>query len=208
MRLTNAVKNKIIANALKQTGIHEEFAQHHAQRAEWVYKCYCHILGENQVAHLKQTVKSIREILTTAPDRTVRYDEQSIFHVHDNITLNIGGLYYSAAYNGWPYGSKISPSHPVYLITPIGNNVIPVDSPLAEEFNKLEEELKDLRRKWHNIEIQVNAALSQCTTTNQLLKVWPEAVELLPSESIPKKKQLPAIPVEKLNLLIGLPSEN
>ena len=161
MRLTIAVKNKIIANALKQTGIHEEFAQHHAQRAEWVYKCYCHILGENQVAHLKQTVKSIREILTTVPDRTVRYDEQSIFHVRDNITLNIGGLRYSAAYNGWAYGSKISSPHPVYLITPIGNNVIPGDSPLAEEFSKLEEELKNV--------VQEIIELQKTNMTNQMI---------------------------------------
>lgn len=42
-------------------------------------------------------------------------------------------------------------------------------------------------------------------TDNQLLKVWPEAAELMPKET--KKVQLPAVQTADLNALIGLPSE-
>ncbi|MEN9533328.1 MAG: Nucleotide modification associated domain 5, partial [Pseudomonadota bacterium] len=57
----------------------------------------------------------------------------------------------------------------------------------------------------NSIEKSVTAALANIHSDTKLLKVWPEAAELLPNEI--QKVQLPALPTADLNALIGLPSE-
>ncbi|WP_242452188.1 Nmad5 family putative nucleotide modification protein, partial [Providencia rettgeri] len=45
------------------------------------------------------------------------------------------------------------------------------------------------------------------TTVKRLLTIWPEAKELLPKDVEKASVQLPALKVEKLNEIIGLPTE-
>lgn len=51
---------------------------------------------------------------------------------------------------------------------------------------------------------EIEAILHKVTTSKNLIKLWPEAKELLPPE--PEKPSLPAIPVARLNKQFGLPS--
>lgn len=62
-----------------------------------------------------------------------------------------------------------------------------------------------LGEQYHVLTNEVITTLKSVGTIPRLLKVWPEAKELLPPE--PEKKQLPAIPVESLNTSLGLPTE-
>ncbi|MFT7963069.1 Nmad5 family putative nucleotide modification protein, partial [Salmonella enterica] len=45
------------------------------------------------------------------------------------------------------------------------------------------------------------------TTVKRLIEVWPESKELLPKEADKASTALPALRVEDLNKMIGLPSE-
>ncbi|ELV4980379.1 hypothetical protein SHB81_000001, partial [Escherichia coli] len=51
------------------------------------------------------------------------------------------------------------------------------------------------------------AALNSVTTVKRLIEVWPESKELLPKEADKASTALPALRVEDLNKMIGLPSE-
>ncbi|MBD9984561.1 hypothetical protein FOT65_15015 [Citrobacter portucalensis] len=65
---------------------------------------------------------------------------------------------------------------------------------------KLEDRKKD-------IETTVWAALNSVTTIKRLIEVWPESKELIPDGVDTAKQTLPALKVEDLNRLIGLPTE-
>ena len=47
----------------------------------------------------------------------------------------------------------------------------------------------------------------QTSTVKRLIEVWPESKELLPKEADKASTALPALRVEDLNKMIGLPSE-
>jgi hypothetical protein len=57
------------------------------------------------------------------------------------------------------------------------------------------------------IEATVWAALNSVTTLKRLIEVWPESKELIPKDSDNAKAALPALRVEDLNRMIGLPTE-
>lgn len=66
------------------------------------------------------------------------------------------------------------------------------------------------RQNWKlakDIESTVWAALNSVTTTKRLIDVWPESKELIPDGVDTAKQTLPALKVEDLNRLIGLPTE-
>ncbi|MFN0682916.1 Nmad5 family putative nucleotide modification protein, partial [Escherichia coli] len=53
----------------------------------------------------------------------------------------------------------------------------------------------------------VRLPLNSVTTVKRLIEVWPESKELLPKEADKASTALPALRVEDLNKMIGLPSE-
>lgn len=66
-----------------------------------------------------------------------------------------------------------------------------------------------IKDKEASIVASVEAVVNSVTTERKLLKVWPEAKELLPKASeIAQKANLPALRIEELNSIVGLPSKN
>ena len=205
MRLTNDVKDKIITAALRKAGIFEEFAQHAVKRAEWANKVRLANLGIKE-SLLLEAKENIKNILSTLPKKVINQSET--FCTKRSMYICIGGSYFNADFNGnYINAPVVIGGHDVWLLTVNTTVILDVLSPLAMEYTNIEHERIDLEAKRNEIRTQVAAAMSQYNTVAQLLKAWPEAIELIPPALLPKKKQLPMIPVEDLNLLIGLPSE-
>ena len=79
-------------------------------------------------------------------------------------------------------------------------------SPLAIEFDEIGGMDRDNQNAIRDLRTQIKGTLSRFSTDKTLLKVWPEAVELLPNYVPETKSQLPAVRTEELNKLIGLPT--
>ena len=77
---------------------------------------------------------------------------------------------------------------------------------MSLEFLALVSEQCDLNNQYMDIEIKVKATLDSFTTTEKLLKAWPESIELIPKELKPIEKKLPAICSDDLNQMLGLPT--
>lgn len=114
--------------------------------------------------------------------------------------MNVAGVTAYAYFNGHISGKGVAVSKPA-----IHSHTLQAGNPLVEEFYEIDNARIDLDKKAISIEKNVIAALANIHTDTRLLKVWPEAAELLPAEI--KKVQLPALPTADLNALIGLPSE-
>ena len=84
--------------------------------------------------------------------------------------------------------------------------MLAADHPLSVEFSQLEDERETLAKKRDDLRTEVRAAVNSCTTVAKLLRIWPEAKELLPAYAT-QTTNLPAVQVDKLNAAIGLPTE-
>lgn len=194
MRLTNHIKETIIANAIEKAGItaeHESIRQRRADWAEAVRVKACG--GEDGVRALVAAEKAIEGALATLPE-SLRSD-RSALRQDDDISVNVAGLSYRAKFNGFgDWGGER-----VYKNTPSSVTLL-ADDPLVAQFHGIEND------KRTNIIANLRAVLDKVTTDKALVKTWPEAVELLPSSSEAVKATLPALPVADLNQMIGLPT--
>lgn len=77
---------------------------------------------------------------------------------------------------------------------------------LHEVLDSYEKE-KKIKKQLKELEETVLASITSITTLKKLLEQWSEAKELLPSDLLEAKVQLPALQTNNLNKLIGLPTK-
>lgn len=78
---------------------------------------------------------------------------------------------------------------------------------ITKRFDEIINEEQKLNDRSKEIKATVWAALNSVTTLKRLVEVWPESKELIPENSDSVKSTLPALKVEDLNRMIGLPTE-
>ncbi|AUW07804.1 hypothetical protein MC52_025005 [Klebsiella michiganensis] len=78
---------------------------------------------------------------------------------------------------------------------------------ITKRFDSIIDEEQKLNSRKKEIEATVWAALKSVTTLSRLVEVWPESKELIPENVDSAKVALPALKIEDLNRLIGLPTE-
>ena len=208
MRITKSLKETIVKKAIEKSGILEEFADLRVDRASWAEKCRIDALGgAEKAAELEMKKSQFEEFLSLIPESCIR--NRSIIREDDDIYLNVAGMRLRARFNGTAHDDVIYHSgiNYVYKITPEDHAIIG-GSPLAIEFDELLAKQRDLNKRYKDMRLQVEAAVSKFTTTDKMIKVWPESVELIPAtDPEVQKAQLPALLTEDLNKMIGLPSE-
>ncbi|MTC37622.1 hypothetical protein GKR70_03585 [Providencia alcalifaciens] len=96
----------------------------------------------------------------------------------------------------------------MYLLTPDDNKCLfPADHELSKRFEKLTQKENKLKEKETEINTTVQVALNSVTTIKRLIEIWPESKELIPTDISKSTSTLPALQVEDLNKLIGLPTD-
>jgi len=200
MKLTNAIKQQIVTAAIAKAGIPAEEEALRLRRVDWAEAVRVDSLGGKVGAEaVDKAIEQIKAIAMALPEG-VTTGHQPI-NVDSDFYLNCGGISLRPRFNGtFGYDS----CHEA-VRKPCRSCKLAADHPLAIEFHQLEQDAKSLKEKREHIENSVAAAMSGINTDNQLLKVWPEAAELMPKEI--QKVQLPAVQTADLNALIGLPSE-
>lgn len=202
-RLTNAMKEQIVLNALKQAGINDENQAIRVCRAELAEAIRVECMGGSErVTELEKTIKKIKKL-----QENLNCVFKNSFYVskREGMTYcNLGGaqvhLYFNGGDNNYDGDSVCK--------TPIPSDVtLTADHPLTVRFHNIETTARVLKDKTDVISAQVRGSLSSFTTIKKLLAAWPEVKELLPETVVESKPQLPAVLVKDLNKLIGLPSE-
>lgn len=192
-RITNAMRDHIVTEALKKSGVTAAEAALKEKRFDWAERARIEALGgpaiAKEYAEVNRKAKAAYEKLPQDMrdySRIAKRDRR--FH------LNLGGL--NLLVDLRDYGEVSGSRRPILA-----------DHALCLEFHELENERDDLKKRSAEVSAQVRATVDKFTTVASLLKAWPEAAELLPLDPKPAKPQLPAIPVADLNKLVGLPTE-
>lgn len=201
MRMTNSIREQIIDNAVKKAGFPERAEVIRQRRAAWAEAVRIEALGgQDGATYIERLQSELNELYQRVPEN-LREDRPSIRTSRQIHGLNIAGLRYHAQFNGKNYDDGCDR---VLKISPSGVTLL-ADNPLTAEFHELHALQEQYNSELDNLRQSVRAAVESVTTTEKLLKVWPESAELLSTEVAPKSL-LPAIPVVDLNKMIGLPS--
>ena len=202
MRLTNSIREQIINAAERKAGFPERAEAIRQRRAAWAEAVRIDSLGGPEAAEAVEKLQDeLNEIYQRVP-QNLRKDKPGMRRDYEMYQLNVAGLRFNAQFSG--HVSDFC-NERVHRIAPSGH-VLLADSPLTAEFHALHELQAQYDSDCETLRNSVRAAVGSVTTTDKLLKVWPEAAELLPAEVAPKA-QLPAIQVADLNAMIGLPTD-
>jgi len=201
MRLTNQIKDIIIENAVKKSGLLDKQADIRVKFAEWVEKVRIDALGGKENAdNVDGLIVEMKHLSDQLPKSV---QKENMCRFDNNIYVNVAGKGLYMRFNGMKrYTDDVIQ---IYKPTPNSHTLIG-DSPLAIEFDEIDGMDRDNQNAIRDLRIQIKGTLSNFSTDKTLLKVWPEAVELLPNYVPETKSQLPAVRTEELNKLIGLPT--
>ncbi|HCL4106045.1 Nmad5 family putative nucleotide modification protein [Pseudomonas aeruginosa] len=190
-RLNTWLRDKIVEAALAKSGIVDEQSKWQAERRIWAERVADDSVGgPDVVAKAKQVEKKIDKLLATLPEP---------LRISDGILPTRGSLNLNAA------GCKVHVNEFEGQRPCARNHTLPADHPLVIEFFQLEDWKKDIDARYADLSSQVRAMVNSVGTVGSLLKVWPEAAELIPQSAAPVSN-LPALKAEELNKLIGLPT--
>jgi len=85
-----------------------------------------------------------------------------------------------------------------------GNLAFPATSPLTKQFHSLERDKELIRVEMTDVRNQVRAQLRHFTTIKKLRKEWPQIEQF--TQGLGTTPMLPALPLQKLNDMLGLSS--
>ena len=196
-RLNKNTREAIIANAIKKSNYAERVAALITRRTEWAEALRVESLGgPAEAAKVLAAEKEIKDILETLPKNV----GDSPFNTNSYMYPNLGGCRTFVYFNG----NRCKGSPCVRKV--VGSMLtIAAGHPLVEEFHAIEKADSAASEYKAQLQASVSAMAYSVTTVEKLLKVWPEALELLPPPAAPAV-QLPAVQLADLNAMIGLPT--
>lgn len=214
-RLTKAIKEKIVHNALVKAGVFERDAKNAEARAKLADACRIEALGgEAQIkkmVKLKDQMEKLRKEFLEIKGNASTSSGYSNFHTQARIRVAFGGMQVVLNYSG---GTEVETSRDFQgksvQLSPAPNSrytalTLAHDHPLAQDWEAIEAEQKIINDIRENIETNTWAMINSFTTDTKLLKEWPEVAELLPKD-IGVSANLPSVNVNSLNEMIGIPT--
>lgn len=202
MKMTNAIRDKIVQNAVDKSGLNDVRDAIVKQRAEWANKVRLDAIGGTEEEQKLAEINNQYESLCESVPKSLRLSGRPPVMTDTDIYVNVAGISFYAYFNGQ---LKKHTCETVRKISPSTYTLL-ADNPLVAEFHEIHNKQAEYDDKLSTLMNSVQAAVQKVTTVKKLLEVWPEAKELIPEEIEKQVKQLPAIKTEDLNKMIGLPS--
>lgn len=138
----------------------------------------------------------------TSPDKTHRITINNDGHT---MTLFFGGKFYRQHCTD-VYGKIIEDVSEYSPFCDYVDLYVLKDESLKKRVKVLMDNIEAWRRRKEDVKHNVFVYVNSVSTVKRLLEIWPEAKDLIPqSESKAVQANLPAIPLEQLNALIGVP---
>lgn len=205
VRLTNAIKDSIKNNALAKAGIFKQKEELKKEFNRLALDVRIEALGG------EDKVKKMELVLDVAISNLKMLEEEVNSHIgvynakSNSLRPAFGGQRIRLRYGK---DSKDSKDEDIYLLTPDDNKCLfSAEHELSKRFEKLNKKESKIKKKESEIEANVQAALNSVTTIKRLIEIWPESKELIPTDISKTSVLLPALQVEDLNKLIGLPTD-
>ncbi len=201
-KLTKAVKEQIVQNAVNKSGLIDEHNKIIQRRAEWANNVRLFAIGGVEEEKKLVAINEQYESLCESVPKSLRLSGRPPVKTDKDIYVNVAGISFSAYFNG--HTSYNGAQHVVRVSH--GNATLLADNPLVAEFHEIHNQQEEYDNKLSNLKNSVAGVIEKITTVKKLLDVWPEAKELLPDNIEKQVVNLPAVQTADLNKMIGLPS--
>lgn len=189
MRITNKLRDLLVSKAIKNSPLNKKRTELRELITEQADVIRLEIIGG------KETEKAI-----------IRFFENSE-KMLESFPVKVGGIfspygsYFTINYQGKRH--LIDLGKPAKII-PTDNVVMPSANEAMDRYENLLTQREECRDSIETLRTNIYAVLKSVTTIKQLLKIWPDAKDLLPTPES-KESTLPAIPIKELNKQLGLP---
>lgn len=203
VRLTNALREQIAKNALAKSGVITAIESLDLKRQEVARDARISAFGGKEKAdkvdkQYEKLEKLEAELRSAGASLHISGNPQS------SINIAISGRRL-----GWCSYGRTSEGKEIFLVTPNRDLCLfGAEHEITKRFDLIIDEEQKLNSRKKEIEATVWAALKSVTTLSRLVEVWPESKELIPENVDSAKVALPALKIEDLNRLIGLPTES
>ncbi|ALX77770.1 hypothetical protein OHJ75_004119 [Cronobacter sakazakii] len=202
IRLTTNIREKIARNALIKSGVFAELEEIAKLKHQLALDARVYALGGkkkvDKVDGLSSQINALCEELEKLGVSFYSRDVNST-----SIYLTVSGRRL-----GWYSYGNDSNGKEISLPTPEKDKcMFGAEHEITKRFDDICALQTKLEAKKKDIESNVWAALNSVTTVKRLIEVWPESKELLPTEADKPGSALPALRVDDLNKMIGLPTE-
>ena len=202
IRLTNVIREQIAKNALTKSGIVAALGALQVKRHEVARDSRVFAFGG-----VEKTTKVDKAYEKLEKALSELRDSGSSFYISSGLSSSIY-ITISGRQLGWCSYGKDSKEQEICLVTPNRDLCrFGAEHEITKRFDEIINEEQKLNARAKEIEATVWAALNSVTTLKRLIEVWPESKELIPENSDNAKAMLPALRVEDLNRMIGLPTE-
>lgn len=201
VRLTNVIREQIAKNALIKSGVIAELEDIDKRKGQLAQDARVFAFGGSDKA---KEIDSIMKKLEKLESEAQKMGVSIYISASKNygIDLAIGGRRLGRI--GYGVDNK---GDSIALVTPQRDNCLfSADHEITIKFDNLLSEQAKANKRKEDIEKTVWAALNSVTTVKRLIEVWPESQELIPENVDSVKASLPALKVEDLNKMIGLPT--
>lgn len=196
-RLTNEIRDKIISNAITKAIGERETVQLKSFEDKFSDELVKTALGD-RLGNLTKIEKEIKKLIDKIPEEFRNWEGEHHVIKYNVVRLNIAGQAVDWAFDE----PRIFPRN-----TWRDRYVIPQGHELVKMMDDYRAEQKAISDIKTNVRENVRALVYSVTTVKKLLEVWPESLELIPSNIEKPIVQLPSIKIEQLNALIGVPTE-
>jgi hypothetical protein len=217
MRLTKSVCEEIINNSLIQSGIIKREKILSGVIAKLAEDCRIHAFGGvNILNNMLDTVEMIKGLIKDLP-KEADFNNFQLNKAH-YISVSFGGmsvyLHYKGSFSDTRY-TTIKNNEPSYTsgfakkylskISPNEKLLLSASNKFSKRFETIHQKIENLKTERNLLISKLNGALSTYTTTNALLKDWPDMKPLIPLPPEKSVKHLPMVKISELNKIIGLP---
>ena len=179
-RITKYLRDQIVTNAIEKSGINTTIKTIDASINQ---------LGEDIRIDYFGGVKQYETYKEVVEDSDKRL---KFYYSHYRFNAAFGGQRYCFSFDDY---------------TPVPYDLLTFNSDheFSKRFFNLERQLREATDKRDEIETTVKGSISKFTTVEKLLKVWPEAKELIPETVKPQTTEIVLVK-DDLNKMLGLPT--
>lgn len=194
VKLTNSIKQAILAAALKKAGINDRESLIEARYNAWAESVRVRYV----TPEVMELVDQIKNLMSKVPDCIS--DQSFGFKTDYEIyRANVAGQTRTVKYGEVnQYGSLVK------RITPEGV-ILTADDHLSIQLHLIDSDAEKLKSDKEQIIVSATAVLNSATTDKKLIDLWPEAIAFIPAAEKAANPNLPALPIAELNKMIGLP---
>ena len=200
-RLTNALKDVIIQNALNAANITSGRETIRLREEKWTENVRLRSICTKKTSNIKttqlieKTLKEYEELIKSFSTSAVH---EEIFVNQRRVYVNVAGKRVIAYFRDTtaPY-TRIT-KYSGYEVVLLEND------PLTKEWTATQKIIEEVELKARNLKYKLNTLFQGVTTVNALIKLWPEVKELLPKDLSKPKTTAIAINTKDLNSLCNL----